>query len=140
MPDLIKKFSSTAVAFLILILVAGYFFVFENGKPEREMMWVNNVPDGNIYRKFYKYYTNGQLKEVYAYENKKLIEFKTFDENGNLISEENSFLNSEELSIQYFIVGIPHLSIQDLLPAFNSIIEHTTSLTSRIMKIKGSLL
>ena len=45
MPDLIKKFSSTAVAFLILILVAGYFFVFEKGKPDIEEQKSALFPD-----------------------------------------------------------------------------------------------
>ena len=45
MHDLIKKFSSTAVAFLILILIVGYFFVFEKGKPEIEEQKSKLFPD-----------------------------------------------------------------------------------------------
>ncbi len=45
MHDLIKKFSSTAVAFLILILIVGYFFVFEKGKPEKEEQKSALFPD-----------------------------------------------------------------------------------------------
>jgi len=63
---------------------------YEDGRPEREMMWVNNSPDGNIWRKFYKYYKNGTLKQVYAYDHGKLVEHKEYDENGNLVLDKTS--------------------------------------------------
>ncbi|NIU88460.1 MAG: hypothetical protein GWN56_14705, partial [Nitrosopumilaceae archaeon] len=36
MPDLIKKFSSTAIALLILVLAGSYYLFFEKGAEQKE--------------------------------------------------------------------------------------------------------
>lgn len=81
---------------------------YENGKPEREMMWVNNVPDGNKGMKTWDYYDDGNLKSEYSFshregyrkdyykngqvslefliKNGQLFDCKNYDKEGGIVS------------------------------------------------------